>query len=109
MYKGQTITVIIPCLNEEQGIEKVLRRMPEFVDQVIVVDNGSTDRTSDVARSLGRGGDSRRGARLRARLQKGLLLRHRRASSSRSTATTAIRLTRSRTCSRRSCTWKSTS
>jgi hypothetical protein len=53
MYKGQRITVIIPCLNEEQGIEKVLRRMPEFVDQVIVVDNGSTDRTSDVARSLG--------------------------------------------------------
>ena len=53
MYKSQKITVIIPCLNEEQGIEKVLRRMPEFVDQVIVVDNGSTDRTSDVARSLG--------------------------------------------------------
>jgi glycosyltransferase involved in cell wall biosynthesis len=53
MYKGQTITVIIPCLNEEQGIEKVLRRLPDFVDQRIVVDNGSTDRTSDVARSLG--------------------------------------------------------
>jgi glycosyltransferase involved in cell wall biosynthesis len=53
MYKGQKITVIIPCLNEEQGIEKVLRRMPDFVDQTIVVDNGSTDRTSDVARSCG--------------------------------------------------------
>lgn len=53
MYKDLRITVIIPCLNEEQGIEKVLRRMPQFVDQVIVVDNGSTDRTSDVARSLG--------------------------------------------------------
>ena len=53
MYKGNSITVIIPCLNEEQGIEQVLRRMPEFVDQVIVVDNGSTDRTSDIARSLG--------------------------------------------------------
>jgi hypothetical protein len=53
MYKGQSITVIIPCLNEEQGIENVLRAMPEFVDQVIVVDNGSTDQTSDVARSLG--------------------------------------------------------
>lgn len=53
MYKDLRITVIIPCLNEEQGIEKVLRRMPPFVDQVIVVDNGSTDRTSDVARSLG--------------------------------------------------------
>jgi len=53
MYKQQRITVIIPCLNEEQGIESVLRRMPDFVDEVIVVDNGSTDRTSEVARSLG--------------------------------------------------------
>jgi len=53
MYKGDSITVIIPCLNEEQGIERVLRAMPEFVDQVIVVDNGSTDRTSQVAASLG--------------------------------------------------------
>ena len=35
MYKGQSITVIIPCLNEEQGIEKVLRSMPEFVDEIV--------------------------------------------------------------------------
>jgi glycosyltransferase involved in cell wall biosynthesis len=41
MYKGQKITVIIPCLNEEQGIERVLRRMPDFVDETIVVDNGT--------------------------------------------------------------------
>lgn len=53
MYREQRITVIIPCLNEEQGIEQVLRLMPSFVDEVIVVDNASTDRTSDVARSLG--------------------------------------------------------
>src|SRR5437763_16919005 len=53
VYKSQKITVIIPCLNEEQGIEQVLRRMPDFVDQVIVVDNGSTDRTSDVASGFG--------------------------------------------------------
>jgi glycosyltransferase involved in cell wall biosynthesis len=53
MYKSQSITVIIPCLNEEQGIERVLRAMPEFVDEVIVVDNASTDRTSEVALSLG--------------------------------------------------------
>src|ERR1700746_434879 len=53
MYKSLRITVIIPCLNEEQGIEKVLRAMPEFVDEVIVVDNNSTDRTSEVAASLG--------------------------------------------------------
>src|SRR5436309_9573605 len=53
MYKGVSITVIIPCLNEEQGIERILRAMPEFVDEVVVVDNNSTDRTSDVAASLG--------------------------------------------------------
>jgi len=53
MYKGDSITVIIPCLNEEQGIEHVLRSMPDFVDEVIVVDNASTDRTSEVAAALG--------------------------------------------------------
>jgi glycosyltransferase involved in cell wall biosynthesis len=53
MYKSLTVTVIIPCLNEEKGIEKVLRAMPEFVDEVIVVDNNSTDRTHEVAASLG--------------------------------------------------------
>jgi len=53
MYKGQSITVIIPCLNEEQGVERVLRAMPEFVDEVIVVDNASTDGTSQVAAGLG--------------------------------------------------------
>ncbi len=53
MYKGQSITVIIPGLNEEQGIAQILCAMPEFVDEVIVVDNDSTDRTSEVAASLG--------------------------------------------------------
>lgn len=53
MYKGQSVTVIIPCLNEEQGIQQVLGRMPAFVDEVIVVDNASTDRTSDVASAMG--------------------------------------------------------
>src|SRR5580704_11223445 len=53
MYKGQKITVIMPCLNEEQAIELLLQQMPAYVDETIVVDNGSTDRTSDVARGLG--------------------------------------------------------
>jgi glycosyltransferase involved in cell wall biosynthesis len=53
MYKSLKITVISPCLNEEQGIEQVLRSMPEFVDEVIVVDNGSTDKTSEVAHAYG--------------------------------------------------------
>jgi glycosyltransferase involved in cell wall biosynthesis len=53
MYKGLAITVIIPCLNEEEAIEQVLRAIPEFVDEVIVVDNDSTDRTAEVADRLG--------------------------------------------------------
>ena len=53
MYKGSRITVVIPCLNEEQGIQQVLANLPDFVDEAIVVDNNSTDRTAEVARKMG--------------------------------------------------------
>ena len=53
MYKNRRITVVIPCLNEEEGVQAVLKEMPSFVDEVIVVDNNSTDRTADVARTMG--------------------------------------------------------
>jgi glycosyltransferase involved in cell wall biosynthesis len=53
MYKGQKITVVVPCLNEEAGIQRVLEALPEFVDEAVVVDNDSTDRTAEVARSHG--------------------------------------------------------
>ena len=45
--------MVIPCLNEEQGIQEVLREVPPFIDEVVVVDNGSTDRTAAVARQMG--------------------------------------------------------
>ena len=47
------IAVIIPALNEEQSIGKVLDAIPTWVDDVLVVDNGSTDRTQEVARRHG--------------------------------------------------------
>ena len=53
MYKNLRITVVIPCLNEEQGVQKVLAEVPAFVDEVIVVDNGSTDRSAEVAHKMG--------------------------------------------------------
>jgi len=53
VYRDRRITVVIPCLNEEEGIAKVLSRMPAFVDEVVVVDNDSTDRTAEMARSFG--------------------------------------------------------
>ena len=53
MYKGRRITVVIPCLNEEEGVRQVLNALPSFVDEAIVVDNDSTDKTGDTAKSLG--------------------------------------------------------
>jgi hypothetical protein len=53
MYREHRITVVIPCLNEEEGIRKVLQDLPPFVDEVIVVDNNSTDRTAETSRSMG--------------------------------------------------------
>lgn len=46
------VDVIFPCLNEEGALPWVLGRLPEGY-RAIVVDNGSTDRSADVARSLG--------------------------------------------------------
>ncbi len=43
------VTVIIPALNEEKSLPLVLEALPP-VGQVIVVDNGSTDRTAFVAK-----------------------------------------------------------
>ena len=53
MYRKHRITVVIPCLNEEIAIDRVLDGLPTFVDEIIVVDNNSTDRTAEVARSRG--------------------------------------------------------
>lgn len=48
-----SISVIIPAFNEEEAIGKVLGDIPTGVDEVIVVDNASTDETATVARSMG--------------------------------------------------------
>lgn len=51
--KGR-VAVIIPALNEEQSVGRVLDAIPEHLDaEVIVVDNGSADRTAQVARQHG--------------------------------------------------------
>lgn len=47
------IAVIIPALNEELAIGGVVLRIPDFVDRIIVADNGSTDETAARAREAG--------------------------------------------------------
>jgi glycosyltransferase involved in cell wall biosynthesis len=51
MYRGATIGVIVPAYNEEELIGRVLETMPEYVDKIIVVDDASDDRTSEVVQS----------------------------------------------------------
>ena len=53
MYSDKSISLVIPCYNEEEGIEKILRTKPDFIDEVIVVDNGSEDNTVKIAEQLG--------------------------------------------------------
>ena len=49
-----TIDVVIPALNEEQSLPRVLADIPgDWVRRVVVADNGSTDRTAEVAREGG--------------------------------------------------------
>jgi hypothetical protein len=48
------VSAVIPCLNEEESIGSVVREvLAQGVDEVIVVDNGSSDRTTDCARTAG--------------------------------------------------------
>lgn len=44
--------MVIPTLNEAMNLPWVLRRMPSYVDEVVIVDGRSLDSTVDVARAL---------------------------------------------------------
>lgn len=48
------VAVIIPALNERESIAQVIAGLPgDLIQQVVVVDNGSTDGTGEVARAAG--------------------------------------------------------
>lgn len=47
------VVALIPAYNEEQAIADVLQRVRPFVHEVIVVDDGSHDRTGEMARASG--------------------------------------------------------
>jgi glycosyltransferase involved in cell wall biosynthesis len=48
-----TIKVIIPAFNEEKSIAKVIADIPDFVEEIVVVNNNSTDQTALVAAKAG--------------------------------------------------------
>jgi glycosyltransferase involved in cell wall biosynthesis len=54
MLANKTIAAIIPALNEERTLPLVLNDVPEdLIDEVVVVDNGSSDKTPEIARRWG--------------------------------------------------------
>ena len=50
---AETIKVIIPAYNEEHSIRNVIQDIPSFVDEIIVVNNNSTDATKKNAQDAG--------------------------------------------------------
>ncbi len=58
--KAKKISIVIPALNEEQGIANTINTIPKaklqdmnYDVEIIVVDNGSTDSTSEIAKEAG--------------------------------------------------------
>lgn len=48
MINNKTVAVVVPAYNEEQQIRLVIDTMPDFVDRIIVVNDGSNDRTAEI-------------------------------------------------------------
>ncbi len=53
MFETKTVAVIVPAYREERLISRMLRRVPDFVDAVYLVDDASDDATLQRAEALG--------------------------------------------------------
>ncbi len=54
MLNGKKVVVVMPAYNAEKTLERTYREIPfEFVDDVILVDDASRDRTSETAKTIG--------------------------------------------------------
>ena len=53
MINGKYVAVVLPAYNAEQTLRATMKEVPELVDICILVDDGSRDRTVEVARELG--------------------------------------------------------
>src|SRR3990167_845104 len=52
MYKNLKIGVAVPAYNEERLIQKTITTMPDFVDHIVVINDGSKDNTLKKIKSV---------------------------------------------------------
>jgi glycosyltransferase involved in cell wall biosynthesis len=53
MIDGKKVVVVMPAYNAAQTLERTVAEVPALVDDIILVDDGSSDGTAEVARRLG--------------------------------------------------------
>lgn len=51
MLLGKIVAVTVPAYNEEEQIGMVIESMPDFVDRIIIVNDGSKDNTAEVVKN----------------------------------------------------------
>lgn len=51
MLDNKTVAVVVPCYNEEEQIGMVIESMPAYVDKIVIVNDLSTDKTSEIVES----------------------------------------------------------
>ena len=52
MYRGNKIAVVVPAYNEEELIQETMSGIPDYVDRIYVINDGSTDRTEEIIRNF---------------------------------------------------------
>jgi len=52
MYRDLRVAAILPCYNEEKLVTKTVTTLPDFVDEIITVDDNSTDNTWKIVQGL---------------------------------------------------------
>ncbi len=50
MYKNNKISIVVPAYNEEKLISKTIKSIPDFADKIIVIDDASKDKTSEIVK-----------------------------------------------------------
>src|SRR5207248_6834676 len=53
MFGSHRATLVIPALNEEEGVVATIERAPKTIDEIIVIDGGSSDSTKTNAERAG--------------------------------------------------------